>query len=70
MASSSSILRAWAAHHGVDGAESLCHDFAELFRHERKHLDDVFGLSGEELAQFGFCVAIPTGQVFRWHFAS
>ena len=38
-------------HHGVDGAEAqLRHDFAELFRHERKHLDDVFGLSGEELA--------------------
>ena len=41
-------------HHGVDGAEAqFCHDFAELFCHEREHLDDVFGLSSEELAQFG-----------------
>ena len=55
-------------HHSVDGAEAqFCHDFAELFCHERKHLDDVFGFPVKSLRSSGFCVAMPTGQVFRWH---
>jgi hypothetical protein len=58
-----------AAHHLVEGAEAqLGHVLAHLLGDEEEEVDDVLGLCPVNLARStGSCVAMPTGQVFRWH---
>ncbi len=57
-----------AADHFGDRAEAeFGHDLAHLVGHKEEEADNVLGSAGELGAESRVLVAMPTGQVLRWH---